>query len=283
MQTLQAWRFRRGLTGKAIAITAVGLLALTLGALAKAEVKSVTDLAFTRVLLVGSNEVELTQGKDAALKIRGEEDELDPLPFILRDDTLILGIDQSGHSVQGVQYKVTASGLEALQVEGSGDAYVKPLAVGDLVVSLEGSGNIRMFDIQALDLEMRVMGSGALQAVDCKARNARLNVRGSGDLQLGSIEADVIRAHLAGSGDITVEDGGQAGELEVKLMGSGDVGMDSVTTDTADVSIMGSGDVRVRVNNRIDAKIMGSGDLVFGGSPEVNTSVLGSGDVRQAD
>ena len=72
---------------------------------------------------------------------------------------LILGIDQSGHSVQGVQYKVTASGLEALQVvlddhvfggllpfvgDGQGDGDVTGIGVAvDPSADLEFRGQLR--------------------------------------------------------------------------------------------------------------------------------------------
>ena len=283
MQTLQALRYRQKLTGKAITTTALVLCALLLGTFARADVKNIEGLEFSRVLLVGSNELELSQGASNALKIRGDNKELSPLPFLLRDDTLVLGVNQKGKNVADLQYKVTVAGLEALLVEGSGEAYVKPLAVDDLLVSLEGSGDIRMFDVQALDLELRVLGSGALQAVGCKARDARLNMKGSGDVQLGSLEADVIKTHMAGSGDISVEDGGSTDLLEVRLMGSGDVGMAKVQATAAKVTIMGSGDVDIGVTKQLDVEILGSGDLFFRGSPEMSSSVLGSGEISRAD
>jgi len=268
---------------KVLLVAVLFVCSALLSALAQADVQTVDGLEFSRVQLIGSNQLEFTQGADTKLKIRGDEGDLTPHPFVLQGETLRLGVSLEGGKVSGVKYRLTAPGLEALLVEGSGEAYVKPLAVADLLLSLEGSGTLRLYDVQALNLEMRVVGSGELQAVDVSAEDVRLNLKGSGALQLGSLHADVVRAHMAGSGDISVEDGGEANFVEVRVMGSGDVALREVTARAADVNIMGSGDVHLGVEETLDVKIMGSGDMNYYGSPNTSTSVMGSGDIEQND
>lgn len=253
------------------------------GAVARAEVISVEQLTFSRLQLLGSNELEVTQTDENTLKIRGDSDDLSPPPFVLQGDMLLLGITASGDVVKDVKFKLTATGFTELLLQGPGDMFVKPLDVGDLLVSLEGSGAIRMFDIKARDLEIRVVGSGDLQAVNVIGRNTRLSLKGSGDIQLGSLTADSVKAHLAGSGDIGIENDGAADELEVGMMGSGDISMKRLMAREAKVTIMGSGDVEIWVEELLDAEIFGSGDLLYTGQPKTSTSVMGSGDITQED
>ena len=161
---------------RAMFATTAFVLYASLSAVANAGVTSVEELEFNRVQLLGSNELEVTQGDTNLLKIRGDEDDLTPPPFVIQDDTLRLGVTPAGDQVSDLQFKLTATGLTALMLEGSGDVYVKPLSVGDLLVSVNGSGEMRMFDIKADELEIRVVGSGAIQAVDVSAGDTRLNL-----------------------------------------------------------------------------------------------------------
>ena len=249
----------------------------------KADVKSVEQLEFTRVVLVGNNELEFTQADESILKIRGDGRKLNPVPFLLRGDTLQLGVNQDGHEVKRIKYKLSAPTLEALKVEGSGEAYIKPLLVADLVVAVEGSGDIRMYDVSAEQLEMRVAGSGAVQAVNVVARDAKLTLKGSGDILLGSLKAETVRTYVQGSGDIRIQDDSTAEFVDISVMGSGDTNLGKLRATVCNVSIIGSGDVKVRVAEELDAEIMGSGDLQYWGNPRTSTSVLGSGDIVQRD
>jgi hypothetical protein len=263
---------------------AIALVLCTVGAgMARADVTRVEALEFKRVQLLGANELEITQGEVNAMKIRGDADDLKPPPFVVQGDTLRLGVTAGGDTVSDVKYKLSVTAVTEILLEGSGDVYVKPLTVGDLLVAVEGSGVIHMFDLKAQDLELRVVGSGAVLAVEVSASSARLNLKGSGDIQLGSLAADTIKAHMAGSGDVTVQDGGSANALEVGVMGSGDVAMKGLSAKTAKVTIMGSGDVEVRVAESLEAEILGSGDLVYYGKPSTSTSIMGSGDITQRD
>jgi hypothetical protein len=265
----------------------LGAIVLTLFAVAssvaKAEVLSVEALEFSGVQLLGSNKLQITQGEDNILKIRGDSENLSQQPFVVEGNTLRLGKTPAGNAVSDVKFKLTTTGVSEILLKGSGDIFVKPLAVADLLVAVEGSGTIRMFDVTAQGLEMRVSGSGALEAVNIQAQDARLHLKGSGDIQLGSLEADSIKTHVTGSGDVVVQRGGSADHVAIGMMGSGDVEMKNVSAKTAKVTIMGSGDAQIGVTESLEAEIMGSGDLVYYGKPKASTTVVGSGDITQKD
>ena len=267
-------------------LTLVAAVALSLGfvgAIANADVTRVEALEFSRVQLVGSNELEITQGDTNTLKIRGDGNDLNPPPFVLEGDLLRLGITAQGDTVDDLKFKLNADRITRIMLKGSGDVYVKPLSTADLLVSVDGSGEIRLFDVKAANLEVQVLGSGGVQAVSLSADTVRLNLQGSGEIQLGSIEAYSLKAQIAGSGDIVVQDEGRANKLEVAVMGSGDVRMKDIATKVAKVTILGSGDAEVRVADSLEAEILGSGDLVYYGAPELSQSVMGSGDITRRD
>jgi hypothetical protein len=270
--------------GKVVRVSLFFVAFALFSTLLKADmIKNVEQLEFRRVLLHGDNEVQIAQGDETTLKIFGDDDKLSPVPFKVKGDTLHLGVTANNREVRGIKFKLVAPVLEAIEVNGSGEAYVKPLQLGDLVVAVEGSGDIKMFDVIAEDLELRVSGSGTVQAVNITAREVRLNLKGSGDIQLGSLKADGVRSVVQGSGDIAMKEDGHVGNLEIQLMGSGDIGLGKLRATDANVTIMGSGDVEIGVEENLEAEIMGSGDLKYWGSPRTSTSVLGSGEIRQRD
>ena len=116
---------------------------------AMAEVRSVEGLRFSKVLLQGANQLEIRPGETGELKFRGDPRDLEPPPFVLDGDTLRLGSTAAGREVDDIQYKLAVTQLEALQVVGSGEAFVKPLDATRLVISLDGSGAIRLYDLTA--------------------------------------------------------------------------------------------------------------------------------------
>ena len=99
--------------------------ALVLAISAQAETLTVTDLDVDSIRVLGSVEVEVSQGDSAQLQIRGDADDLDqktyPL-FYVKDSTLVLGATKSGGSSRfsDLQYRVTLPDLEALRLNGSG-------------------------------------------------------------------------------------------------------------------------------------------------------------------
>jgi len=267
-------------SGKAL----VALLALTLCSnLATAEVRSVEGLRFSKVLLVGGNQLEIRPGQISELRYRGAERNLEPPPFVLDGDTLRLGVTAEGKEIDGIQYKLAVTQLDGLRVTGSGEAFVKPLDSGRLLVSLDGSGAIRLYGLTATELELQLAGSGELQAARVESQTTRLQVNGSGDIQVGQLQTALLKVHLAGSGDITLESDSHAASLEIGLLGSGDVSMAKLSADDADVTIIGSGDIEIGVLDQLEAEILGSGDLSYRGNPAISTSILGSGEVRRRD
>ena len=131
-----------GSQGKALLVAITVALGAATSAAVNADVARVEALEFSRVQLVGSGELEITQGEANTLKIRGDGDDLDLPPFVVQGDMLRLGVSPQGNSVSDVQFKLTVTDLAELLLAGSGDVFVKPLDVGDLLVSVDGSGVI---------------------------------------------------------------------------------------------------------------------------------------------
>lgn len=243
------------------------------------------------IYVLGTAEVEISQGTDTDLQIRGDERDLSKQPFFIKKNTLVLGKSRSGKSkYDDLRFRVVVPSLQELRVEGSGEAYVKPFKLEDRgyggapTVQVNGSGEIKLYGIEGPRLEMRVSGSGDIKAVKIDVDEVEAVIAGGGDLYIQSVEAKDGEFVITGSGDLKVTSGGFVDTVEVSVVGSGDARLSNVNCRRAEMNIVGSGNASIGiVEETLNASILGSGDIIYGGDPEVERVELGSGSVRARD
>ncbi|EAQ99482.1 GIN domain-containing protein [Congregibacter litoralis] len=270
--------------------------ALALGGLstplwAQDQTRRVEGLDFDQIVVLGDAEVEISQGKQVELQLRGPADYLDTEPFYVSDDTLVVGArKRRNKDDEQLRFRIVLPYLEDLQVKGSGTVYLKPFAFDDVVgndpvtLTVDGSGEINAFDLSGVDVEIRVEGSGDFRAVSIEAKDLEAVVAGSGYLFVETLKAENGEFVVTGSGDLRVTEGGSVDELEVNIVGSGDIRMAGVNSNRAATNIVGSGSATIgEVRDLLSASILGSGDVSYSGSPEVESVELGSGEVRRRD
>lgn len=236
-----------------------------------------------QVHIYGSVEVEISQGADRELLLRGSEASLQRQPFYVRGSTLVLGrsADNRNAGFSDVQYKLTLPELSRLQLQGSGQVYVRKFTTPRIQVVVEGTGDVRLFDIESEEASFRMSGSGDIQAARVAVERLRLNLSGSGDIHLGDTAAREAVAVINGSGDISVREPSYSDSVEVSIIGSGDVDMRKLDGASFVVKIVGSGTARIGVAQSLDVSILGSGDTHYRGEPKVSQSVLGSGELHR--
>jgi hypothetical protein len=267
---------------RVLVYSALFLLCAMLVSLSSRADWQVEGLEFSRVLIMGSADVEISQGDVSELLVRGSESDLDVQPFFVDGDTLVLGRSKKRHhDFSGLKFKLVVTDLEHLQVSGSGEVYVKPLTVEDFYVSVEGSGEVKLYGVRGRDLTIMVSGSGEAQAVDLVGVDVQFVVSGSGELFVGKLKATTLETSISGSGDVSVQKKGEVNELKINIAGSGDVDLEDLAAESVRVNIAGSGTASVRASKQLDVNIMGSGDVYYHGSPDISQSILGSGDVIQ--
>ncbi|TXS95226.1 DUF2807 domain-containing protein [Parahaliea maris] len=277
------WKGGPMLTG-GLAFLAAALASVLFSLPAHAETWQVEGLKFDAVIVLGDVDVEISQGDDAELLLRGDQRDIDLHPFILDGDTLVLGSSREARSrdFSGVKFRLITPKLEHLELKGSGDVYVKPFESESLFVSAAGSGTVRLFEIKSDDTTLQLSGSGTIQLAKLLTRELAVSLSGSGDIQLGDVDADIAEVAVRGSGDITLESGYRVDEVEISIVGSGDVDFRHMDAGHAEINIVGSGDVRIGEIEVLEVNILGSGDVVYRGDPEIDQDVLiGSGDLRR--
>jgi hypothetical protein len=170
---------------------------------ADAFVKIVGPKALVDRVVVENGRVGLKDGDEGgALRINGH------------------GFHVSGDSDR-LSIEITAPGVRAFTVNGSGDLYLKAYDQPSLVLEVNGSGGV---DAQgkAKTVELRVSGSGEIDLRGLDTGDAKVAVSGSGEAHLaphGAAEVD-----LSGSGDVYLT--AKPTVLTSNVAGSGEVHQD---------------------------------------------------------
>ena len=202
---------------------------------------------YDQIAVAGWFDVELVEGQEGQLKIKGEENLLEYIKTEVKDNKLVIKVKN------GVNLKPSSWGKD-------GGIFVTVPVEEVSSVSLSGAGD--------------VVSDMVLKADDFSTR-----VSGSGDVSL-QIEAQSISATLSGSGDINLS--GQAGSFEVKVSGSGDVKAYELSANNVDATISGSADVKVTANEMLYARVSGSGDIRYRGNPKkIDSKASGSGEISK--
>ena len=201
-----------------------------------------TTGSFNSVSLAMSATVYFTCGTEYNLQLNGQENVLDEIVTEVEGNRLVIrmrhGVTLGSH--EPVRVYITAPGVTALDVSGSGDIFAdNEWTADELSANISGSGNINLALVNAGHFSANISGSGTIKAASGKAGREDLRISGSGTIDLRSVEGDTVYTITSGSGDIYL--------YAVKLL---------------------------------DATISGSGNIWYYGTPVINTRISGSGNLK---
>ena len=190
------------------------------------------------LVLLGPDEVRVTQGDKLSITVEGDKAVTDRLRFTLKDGTL--GVLREGKRSEGsgtAVVNVTMPAPKTLTMAGSGKINAATIA-REAKVTIAGSGDIETPQVASDKLDLTIAGSGSYRGAG-NVRALEVSIVGSGSAAMDALKTDKADLTIAGSGNSTF-----ASDGEVKA------------------KIMGSGSVTVRGRARCTVESMGSGKLV---------------------
>jgi hypothetical protein len=200
---------------------------------------------FKNIEVSGDENVYISQGETASLRIEGDEN---LLPFI--------EVSQEGDKI----YVRVRRGYN-IQPTGEMRVYAKAPVFRDIDVS--GACNI--------------IGESKISNTE----NLEMHVSGAGDIKM-DLDAPGVKAEISGSGSIFLK--GQTRDVTLGLSGAGHAHCFDLLAENTRVDISGAGDAEVYASVKLDAEVSGAGSVSYkGNAANVNQHVSGAGSVRKAD
>ncbi len=232
--------------------------------------------AFTRISNRGSLDLEVTEGRPAAVSVTIDQNLQRFVRTEVQGDTLVVETSREVRPRARSMVKVSLPALAGVELRGSGDARVRGGSVArDLTLSTRGSGDLAYEGVLGT-LSVESSGSGKVD-VTGPAGDVRAELRGSGGLRYQG-KARHLTVRTLGSGDVRLS--GSAESLEARTSGSGDIDARDLPVRDAVAITHGSGDVMLQLDGgRLQAETHGSGDVDWWGKgtlERVRTSGSGS-------
>jgi hypothetical protein len=200
---------------------------------------------YEKVSVSGFFDVDLVDGQEGELTLKGEENLLDHIVTEVKDGKLVIKVEkglnlQPSNWKDGIRITVPVESISGVALSGSGD----------------------------------IVGKKKLKSNDFKA-----SMSGSGDITL-EVETNSLSTSMSGSGDITLR--GKAGDFDVSISGSGDIKAYDLEAENVNAQVSGSADIKVTVNGMLKARVSGSGDIHYRGNPtKIDSKSSGSGDISR--
>ena len=196
------------------------------------------------VSVSGFYEVELVDGQEGNLTLKGEDNILDYIETEVKGGTLHIKSINNKTLIpsrgEGVFITIPVEEIDKIRLSGSGDfSGDKTLKTDDLDIQISGSRNI--------------------------------------DLTIDAIEVSVMTSD---SSNIRLK--GDSEEFTVRSSGSSNVRAFDLETQEATFELSGSSDVETTVNESITSRVSGSGNVSYRGNPQkVDSKISGSGRVSK--
>ncbi len=201
---------------------------------------------FDRVALMGVGDVIVTQGDQEAVEVEARSDILPHIKTEVQDSTLMIHFTREWTEWLGRMF--------------------------------DGIGPIKLYVTMKKVAGLRLSGAGRVRSARLQADQLDLSLTGAGQLAVDDVTANHLNAELSSVGSIEV--GGKAETLRVRLSGAGSFQGGSLLSQTATVNLSGVGSATIWAADALDAQVSGAGTIEYFGSPRLNQRVSGLGKVR---
>lgn len=196
--------------------------------------------SFDKVHVGGFFDVELVDGREGNVTIKGEENIIPYIITEVRDGSLKIKVKDHVNIKTYKKLTVTVpfNSISSASLGGSGNIFIKK------TISSE---------------------------------NASFSIGGSGNIK-ATVDTNSVKSSIGGSGNIYLK--GKTNTLKSSIGGSGNLIAYDLNCKELKASLAGSGNIKASVSYKIKASLVGSGNIFYKGNPElVDTNAIGSGNI----
>lgn len=171
------------------------------------------------VQLETSGDLTINVGESESLTIDAGADVIDGLTSDVVDGTLVLGGKADAWFGGSIRYTLTVTGLDRIELAGSGNITGAGVPTGNGTVGISGSGSATLSGLRLNDLTADLSGSGGATLTGSTS-TAAVTISGSGDFDGSGLTTERATVDVIGSGRAQVD---VSGTLTATVSGSGDV------------------------------------------------------------
>jgi hypothetical protein len=160
---------------------------------------------FDRIAVSDAVDVDVLPGDGNKVTVTAGEKVIDRIATTTRDGVLHVDIHDRGIVIgpdpfDDVRMEASASALDGIRVDGSGDLNVGRIDADDFELEVTGSADLEGSG-RVDHLVATIEGAGDVHLFDLVARTARVAVKGAGDAELNV--TDDLDLTVEGAGDVT--------------------------------------------------------------------------------
>jgi len=184
------------------------VVALSASAQAQEESRAVEAREFSKIIVEGVYELDVTVGEAWSVSLTGDAERLARSVVTVENGALTLatkkrarGEKRPKEKSEGVKAVIVMPKLDALKVSGVADARIAGVAADDLAIELSGVGDIDVAGACGR-FDATVAGVGDLDAKALTCKSATLRLSGVGSASIYASES--VDVKVSGMGDVSV-------------------------------------------------------------------------------
>ena len=210
--------------------------------------------SFDKIRFKDFGNLILTQGDHESLTIEADAELMAELISEVRDDTLVLGVDDDWFNRIG---KVFSS-------------------------ILSHKGHKVNYYLTFVNLhKINISGQCHLSCPSLETDHFKLNISGMGNLDFDHLNCDALEVNISGRGEFNAA--GRADNQHVRISGSSDYDAADLVSKSVRVAISGQGNAKVWAEDDLDITISGLGQVNYRGRPKLRQVISGMGKSRRID
>ena len=196
-----------------------------------------TISSFNKIDISGAYEVLINQGNDERLTIEADENLLEIIETVVRNNTLYISSKQAIGNAEALKLYITAVNLEDIDVSGA--------------VKLSNKGTF-----EAKKLAIEVSGAGVID-LDVAVENLLIDMSGASETNLKG-SSDNFEISISGAGELTAKKL-KTENTTIDISGAGSATV--FANKTLNVSVSGAGSIEYKGSPKLTKDISGAGSV----------------------
>ena len=173
---------------------------------------------FSRILIEGALDLNVSVGGSQSVEVSANEDYLDKVETSVRGDTLLIEMKKGRwRRNTDVVVNISVAELNGLKIEGAADVDIDGVDSEDFDLTIDGAGDIDISG-KCITAEFEINGAGDIDAEEFRCEDVEITMNGAGDADVFASRRVV--ATINGVGDIDVY--GKPSDVRPRIAGIGD-------------------------------------------------------------